>query len=631
MDNSIAWIPVLPLIGFAVNILFGVRLKAASAWIAVAAMAGAFALSVGAFSAVVGGEGPITTKLFSWMVAGRLSVDMGFLVDECSAIMLMVVTFVGSLIHVYSIGYMHGDPRYSRFFAYLNLFAAMMLILVLGDNYLVMFMGWEGVGLCSYLLIGFWFEKPFEGATTREAARKAFVVNRIGDFGFLIAILLVWTTVGTLNFQAVMSQSEAMTGVATAVTLLLLLGATGKSAQIPLFVWLPDAMAGPTPVSALIHAATMVTAGVYMIARNAFLFDIAPISASAVVWIGAGTAFFAATIGLIQNDIKKVLAYSTISQLGYMFIAVGAGAYAFGLFHLVTHAFFKALLFLGAGAVIHALHDEQDITKMGGLRKKLPVVYWTFVIGAAALSGIPFTAGFFSKDGILAMTFASGNYGPWALGVLGAGMTAFYTWRLVFLTFHGEPRSEMAKSGDLHVPGLVMTIPLMILAAGSILTGYVELPFHMSTWFSHLIGESAPLRTGLEHPSASVETILMAISIAMVATGVVLAWKKYGAPSSEAIEATVSKQPAGISKVLWDKWYVDEVYNAAVVRPVVWSAQKCWRIFDDWVIHNGLVVFGGGLLWKSVGFFLSFWQTGKTGSYAFALVVGTAFLVWLVL
>ncbi len=371
---------------------------------------------------------------FRWIAAGSLDVSFAYLLDPLSILMMLVVTGVGFLIHVYSIGYMHGDPGFWRFFAYLNLFIFAMLNLILADNFLLLFLGWEGVGLCSYLLIGFWYDRKFEKGTTGDAAKKAFIVNRIGDFGFLIGMFLIVQTFGTLNFQAVFSQAAGMavgTPVLLIITLALFLGATGKSAQIPLFVWLPDAMAGPTPVSALIHAATMVTAGVYMVARCSILYALAPTTMDVVAIVGAATALFAATIGLVQNDIKKVLAYSTISQLGYMFLGLGVGAFAAGIFHVMTHAFFKALLFLGSGSVIHALHGEQDIRNMGGLKHHLPLTYRTFLVGAIAIAGIPPLAGFFSKDEILWKVFSGGHQVLWFLGLLGAALTAFYMFRLV--------------------------------------------------------------------------------------------------------------------------------------------------------------------------------------------------------
>ncbi|HXG55196.1 MAG TPA: NADH-quinone oxidoreductase subunit L [Vicinamibacterales bacterium] len=444
-------IPLLPFAGFLVNAVFGRRLpKSISGGVACAAMVAAFGVSLASAWSVISHHAPIDQTVFTWITSGDLQIPLAFRLDNLSSLMIFVITGIGSLIHIYSTGYMHeeSDSEYARYFSYLNLFASFMLVLVLGASFPVMFVGWEGVGLCSYLLIGFWFRKT----SAADAGKKAFIVNRIGDFGFILGMLLVFTTFGTLDFQQVAAavstygRETAGIGVLTAATLLLFLGATGKSAQIPLHVWLPDAMEGPTPVSALIHAATMVTAGVYMIGRNAELFSHAPITLAVVAGIGAATALMAGTIGLVQNDIKRVLAYSTVSQLGYMFLAMGVGAYAAGIFHLYTHAFFKALLFLGSGAVIHALAGEQDLRNMGGLKKHLPITYWTFLIGALAISGVPFFSGFFSKDEILWKTYSADwptfHFVLYVIGLITALLTATYMFRLVFMAFHGERRHE---------------------------------------------------------------------------------------------------------------------------------------------------------------------------------------------
>ena len=449
-------IPLLPLAGFVVNASFGRRLsKSLSGGLACAVMIASFAVSSWLVWGLLGAGAPhaIESTVFEWIASGNLHVPFALRLDHLSALMILVVTGIGSLIHIYSTGYMHdeSDGEYARYFSYLNLFASFMLVLVLGASFPVMFVGWEGVGLCSYLLIGFWFRKQ----SAADAGKKAFIVNRIGDFGFVLGMLLIFATFGTLDFQQVAAAADARAiehgtvGVITIATLLLFLGATGKSAQIPLYVWLPDAMEGPTPVSALIHAATMVTAGVYMIGRNAVLFSHAPTTLAVVAGIGAATALMAGTIGLVQNDIKRVLAYSTVSQLGYMFLAMGVGAYAAGIFHLYTHAFFKALLFLGSGAVIHALAGEQDLRNMGGLKKYLPITYWTFLIGALAIAGVPFLSGFFSKDEILYRTFTSTN--PyrlvlWGIGAVTSLLTATYMFRLVFLAFHGERHEAHAPA-----------------------------------------------------------------------------------------------------------------------------------------------------------------------------------------
>jgi NADH-quinone oxidoreductase subunit L len=613
-DVLITLIPSLPLAGFAVNILFGKRLGKASGILATA------------------------TLSLSFLIGIYLTVQMGFLVDRLTLVMVLVVSGVGSLIHLYSIGYMQGDSRYSRFFAYMNLFAAMMLVLVMADNYLAMFLGWEGVGLCSYLLIGFWFEKPFDKGTTGDAARKAFVVNRIGDFGFLLGLFFLWTVMGggsglafssnVLSFTEV--KAAATSGVipaatATIIALLLFLGATGKSAQIPLFVWLPDAMAGPTPVSALIHAATMVTAGVYMIARSSFLFVLSPLAMQVVMWTGALTALFAATMALQQNDIKKILAYSTISQLGYMFMAVGAGAFAMGIFHVMTHAFFKALLFLCAGAVIHALHEEQDITRMGGLKDRLPVVYWTFLAGSLALSGFPFTAGFFSKDAILDMVFIHGSPVVWAIGVFTAGLTAYYTFRMVFLAFHGSYRGSVDHP---HPPAKTMSVPLVGLGALSVVGGYVHIQmFHVFTGFGDWLG-TATNAPPEGHIATSTASLIALAALTAVLAGIFVAWRMFGRDGvdTEAIAA----EPTGFAKVLRNKWYVDEIYDAGLISPLKWiSRTLLWKTIDDGLIHGFLVQVCGGYVWKSVGFLVSFWQTGRVGTYAFGVVLGTLLLMWI--
>ena len=503
----LALIPLLPLAGFLVNAFLGKRLpKSVSGGVACLAMLAAFAVSVSAVLTMRGTpDRAIEQTVFTWITSGDLNVGASFRVDPLSSVMILVITGIGSLIHIYSTAYMHEetDSEYARYFSYLNLFAAFMLVLVLGSNFPMLFVGWEGVGLCSYLLIGFWYKK--QSAT--DAGKKAFIVNRVGDFAFILGSLLIFTHFGSLDFQEVASKAsmlpvETSWGVMSVATLLLFIGATGKSAQIPLYVWLPDAMEGPTPVSALIHAATMVTAGVYMIGRNAVLFTHAPETLQIVAVIGAATALFAGTIGLVQNDIKRVLAYSTVSQLGYMFLAMGVGAFSAGIFHLYTHAFFKALLFLGSGAVIHALHGEQDLRKMGGLRKELPITYWTFLIGTVAIAGVPGLAGFFSKDEILGQTYATGHTTLWVIGILTAMLTATYMFRLVFMAFHGAPRyavagghghdaqshnahddrgqSPVSHKGDsphhLHDAPPAMALALIVLAIGSVLAGYVGVP-----------------------------------------------------------------------------------------------------------------------------------------------------------
>ncbi len=637
----------LPLAGFIINGLLGRRLSALAGpgkrsellagLIGCATVGAGFVIAVATLAEMLGEEPEARMHilyLFNWVTAGSLSASVAFQIDQLSVLMMLIVTGVGFLIHVYSIGYMHGDPGFGRFFAYLNLFIFAMLALVLADNFLLMFLGWEGVGLCSYLLIGFWYDRRFEKGTTADAAKKAFVVNRIGDFGFLIGMFLIFTTFGSLNFVTVFGQASMMSvgaPVVTWITLALFLGATGKSAQIPLFVWLPDAMAGPTPVSALIHAATMVTAGVYMVARCSILYSLAPLTMDVVAVVGACTALMAASIGLVQNDIKKVLAYSTVSQLGYMFLALGVGAFSAGLFHVLTHAFFKALLFLGSGAVIHALHDEQDIRKMGGLKEHLPATYWTFLVGTIAISGIPPFAGFFSKDEILWRAFANGYPVLWALGVIGAGLTAFYMFRLLSLTFSGEKRWEEGKHP--HEAPASMTIPLIILAALSLFGGLVGIPPSLGgrnaieQWLEPVF-ETANMRlpTGA-HGTEFVEYVLMVLSVTVALAGIYIALRWY--LRKRDVPDQLSVRLSGLYKILLNKYYVDEAYEAAVVTPTVKGSEKLlWKGIDvgviDWCVNA---------VARAVAFtsrVVRVVQTGVAQSYAFVFLLGVIAIVgWL--
>ncbi|MEY3194058.1 MAG: NADH-quinone oxidoreductase subunit, partial [Bacteroidota bacterium] len=472
MNALIPLIPFLPFFGFVVNGLFGKKLsKTTVGFIGSGTLLASFLLSVVCFNQVAA-SGPMQHTLYNFFTVDSLRVDFGFLIDQLSVWMMLIVTGVGFLIHVYSIGYMHDDEGFYKFFAYLNLFIFSMLLLVMGDNFLMLFFGWEGVGLCSYLLIGFWYTNKEYG----KAARKAFIMNRIGDLGLLLGIFLIFKIFGSLNYQEVFARISTIpmeAGIATTICILLFIGAMGKSAQIPLYTWLPDAMAGPTPVSALIHAATMVTAGVYLIARCNPIYTLSPEAMHFVAIVGVATCIFAAIIGLRQNDIKKILAYSTVSQLGLMFVALGMGAYTSAIFHVTTHAFFKALLFLGAGSVIHGMGGEQDIRKMGGLRKAMPVTFWVFLIGTFAISGFPFLAGFFSKDEIFAFTYAHGGLGWWALVGFGALLTAIYMCRLLYVTFFGTFRGTHEQAHHLHESPKVMTIPLMVLAVLSVLGGFL--------------------------------------------------------------------------------------------------------------------------------------------------------------
>jgi NADH-quinone oxidoreductase subunit L len=566
--------------------------------------------------------------VYSWIAAGAFRADFTLLLDPLSAVMILVVTGIGSLIHIYSTAYMHDEtpPEYARYFSYLNLFAGFMLLLVLGANFLVMFVGWEGVGLCSYLLIGFWFQKK----SAADAGKKAFIVNRIGDFGFILGVLLLWTAFGSVDFRAVAELVSAYApeetfGRLSLITLLLFVGATGKSAQIPLYVWLPDAMEGPTPVSALIHAATMVTAGVYMIGRNAVLFAHAPETLTVVAVIGAATALMAGTIGLVQNDIKRVLAYSTVSQLGYMFLAMGVGAFGAGIFHLYTHAFFKALLFLGSGAVIHALAGEQDLRRMGGLKNQLPITYWTFLIGALAIAGVPGLAGFFSKDEILFRTFANGHQVLWIVGILTSLLTALYMFRLVFLAFHGAPGTQHQAPGThVHDAPPAMALALVVLAIGSVAAGYIGLP--------HALGGSNRLEQFLsptleahaaegEHGAANegLELALMGVSTLVAAAGISLA--VFFFLRNRAAADRMAHRFAGVHRVLENKYYVDEIYDAAIVQPIqIVSQEGLWKRLDVRVIDgavNGVAETVGGM-----GELLRRLQTGSVRAYAASVFVG---------
>jgi len=573
---------------------------------------------------------------FPWIstytgTSGSFNVNVSYLVDQLSILMTLVVTGVGFIIHVYSIGYMHGDKGFWRFFCYMNLFIFAMLNLVLADNFLLMFFGWEGVGLCSYLLIGFWYEKKFTG----DAAKKAFIVNRIGDFGFILGMLLIFSTFKSLNFNTVFGLSYLMpVGNNTIfwITLLLFIGATGKSAQIPLYVWLPDAMAGPTPVSALIHAATMVTAGVYMVARCSVLYALAPVTLSIVAIIGALTAIFAASIGLVQNDIKKVLAYSTISQLGYMFMAMGVTAFSAGIFHLMTHAFFKALLFLGSGAVIHAMHEEQDIQKMGGLKKYLPATYWTFLIGALAISGIPPLSGFFSKDEILWSAFSKeqGSWFLWLVGVLGALMTAFYMFRLVNLTFEGKERFD-SEHVHPHEAPKTMTIPLVVLAVLSVVGGVVGIP-HVSVIEAWLDPVFEPAKYKLYSGYQSedyLEYIMMLVSVGVAISGIYIARWMY-VKNTEMPEKLKSRFSRAY-KLLLNKYYVDEAYEAVVVKPVMKVSEGIlWKGVDVAII-DGIVNGSGKLVSLLAGAFRKI-QTGVAQFYAVMFMGGVLLIIlWFLL
>jgi NADH-quinone oxidoreductase subunit L len=672
-------IPLLPFAGFVVNAFFGRRLpKSVSGGLACATMLASFAVSLTLAWPFLFGAGdvhPVEQTVYTWLPSGDLQIPFKLRLDQLSTLMILVVTGIGSLIHIYSVGYMHeeSDGEYARYFSYLNLFASFMLVLVLGASFPLMFVGWEGVGLCSYLLIGFWFQKP----SAADAGKKAFIVNRVGDFGFILGMLLIFVTFGSLDFQDVAAAAATRApetlgmGVMTVATLLLFLGATGKSAQIPLHIWLPDAMEGPTPVSALIHAATMVTAGVYMIGRNAVLFSHAPMTLEIVAGIGVATALMAGTIGLVQNDIKRVLAYSTVSQLGYMFLAMGVGAYAAGVFHLYTHAFFKALLFLGSGAVIHALAGEQDIRHMGGLKKYLPITYWTFLIGTLAIAGVPLLSGFFSKDEILYRAFAGTQYHHgsavlWLIGAITSLLTAVYMFRLVFLTFHGERRAapvhdEHAEHDHGHGHGHhgaphdappSMAMPLIVLAIGSVVAGYVGVPhvLHGSNRIERFLepsfevhetvqqGEPAPAAAdtpgvapsptaGEAHEAvedARTEGMLMAVSTGIAFAGLGIAlffWLR----RPDAADA-VARQFGGVYRLLLNKYYVDEIYNAVIVQPIKQlSTVGLWKAADVGLIDG--IVNGVGSSVQGVSSTLRRVQTGSVRTYAASLFFGAALIL----
>ena len=648
---------LLPLVGFVINGL-GAFLwrdnKSIPSVVGPLAIIGAFAVVVANFLAMRGAmpHAPAIVSFWTWMAVGDLTVGVDLQFDQLSVLMMLIVTGVSSVIHVYSIGYMRADPGYSRYFAYLNLFVFFMLILVMGANFPIMFVGWEGVGLCSYLLIGFWYENR----EFASAGKKAFIVNRIGDFGFLVAMFLIFTHFGTLDFVDVFAAApETLVvggGIVTLITLMLFLGATGKSAQIPLYVWLPDAMAGPTPVSALIHAATMVTAGVYMVARSGVLFAMSPLSQAVVAAIGAGTALFAATIATQQYDIKKVLAYSTVSQLGYMFLAVGVGAFTAGVFHLMTHAFFKALLFLGSGAVIHAMHhalhqvqrhdDPNDMRNQGGLKNMMPITWATMWIGTVAIAGIFPFAGFFSKDEII---WSAGSYGYtvlWVVSLLAAVLTAAYMTRLMVLTFHGENRSGADVKPHIREVPAVMWVPLAILAFLSVVGGWLQIP------------EALPVLPAVDALHHWLEPVLEPARLVMVERGFHQAHEAPfgGGEAAWAIISTVvalfvviltfralvhrryrraaeSEVPSGFAGILYNKWYVDELYDRTIIRPLLALWRGCWRIVDAGLIDGTLNTLASGT--RMVGWVGSLFQTGRVAGYMYWFVMGVVLILALLL
>ena len=622
MLSNLWLIPVWPLLGFLINGFFGRRIGKGTVGVIACGSVGlallASLVAVVELLALPHEARRVTQILAPWIGAGNFQADWGLLLDPLSAVMILVVSGVGFLIHVYSIGYMHEDPDYPRFFTYMNLFTFSMLMLVLANNYLLLYVFWEAVGLCSYLLIGFWFEKR----SAADAGKKAFIVNRVGDFGFALGVMLLWTSLGTLQydqvFMAAPRQLVAGGGLVTAITLLLFLGATGKSAQIPLYVWLPDAMEGPTPVSALIHAATMVTAGVYMVARSAPLFELAPLSLTVVAWIGGLTAVFAASIALVQNDIKRIVAYSTISQLGYMFLGCGVGAYAAAIFHLMTHAFFKALLFLGSGSVIHGLSGEQDIRKMGGLRKHMPVTAWTFLIAALANAGIFPLAGFWSKDEILYGAIAGGHAAVWALGAGGAFLTAFYMLRCYYLTFEGPSRVEEKAAHHLHESPPVMTVPLVILAVFAVIVGFVGVPPEHGAYHRFVEPVFAAAKEAAPHAAPVGEVPMAALSLAIALAGVWVATRFY--VRRPEIPARMVERHPEIHRILLNKYYVDELYDALIVEPIHQGSLWLWQKFDTRFIDGS--VNGVGALVRVGSTVLRRVQTGYVMNYVLTFIVG---------
>jgi len=653
-------IPILCLAGAVLNLLLGV-LKARKPLVTFVGVGSVGAATVVAYIALWQylhqPRTVLTEAYFTWIAVPDFTVDAAFRLDPLSAVMVAFVTFVGFLIHVYSIGYMHEetDTGYARYFAYLNLFMFAMLVLVLGANLPIVFIGWEGVGLCSYLLIGYYFTEDWCAA----AGKKAFIVNRIGDLGVLVAMFICLAAFGTLEFEQLFDARLAIDhphaiAIATAVGVLLMVGAMGKSAQIPLYVWLPDAMAGPTPVSALIHAATMVTAGVYLVARCNPFFSLSPTAMLVVALTGGLTAVFAATIGLVQNDIKKVLAYSTVSQLGYMFLGAGVGAFIAGIFHVVTHAFFKACLFLGSGSVIHACGGEQDMRKMGGLKRYMPITYWTFLAATLAIAGIPIFAGFFSKDEILAKVFEAGAtdlnhfgtvyYVLWGLALFGAVLTAFYMFRLFYMTFHGSFRGGEEAEHHLHESPWTMTLPLIVLGALSVVGGFLGFPgqlFHLE--HANKIHEFvAPVivpvheaaHGATEHGghalSLGLEWALVVLSVAVAGIGILLAWQMYF-KDAEWVRARALAERFGLAyRTLLNKYWVDELYDAVIVRPLHRFSVFCWKVIDVVVIDT-IAVNGSAFVVELSGDLLRFLQTGNVRNYALSVALGIlalAVLIW---
>ena len=623
-------IPLLPLASAVILGIFGEWIKDKAHLVAVPAVISSFIFSLFALFDVASGHHS-TFRLYTWLTSGALDIHIGLTIDRLTTVMLLLVTTVSSLVHVYTIGYMHGEPGYARFFSYIALFTFSMLMLVLADNFLQLFVFWEAVGLCSYLLIGHWYERPSACA----AATKAFIVNRVGDFGFLLGLLLVWATFQSLDYSEVFAKAPDAAGltmnvlellggqwevsVLTVICLLLFIGAIGKSAQVPLHVWLPDAMEGPTPISALIHAATMVTAGVFMVARLAPLYNLSPSAMAVVAIIGGLTMVLGATIALTQTDIKRIVAYSTMSQLGYMMMACGLGSYAAGMYHLLTHGAFKALLFLGCGSVIIALHHEQDMRKMGGLKDKLPVTYWTFLIGSFALAGFPLTAGFFSKDDLLVSAWSAGTLGQMLtiLGLVTALMTAFYSFRLVFVTFWGSSRIDHHHAAHIHEPSRTMTVPLIILAVLSIVTGYLGIPGFLEPMFATEGAE------GGHHGGGAV--IIMILATAAGLLGIAGAYYVYVLNPS--LPDRWAQQWQTAYQLSLNKWYVDEAYDRTIVRPTFAAAGELWKRVDVAVIDGAVNGVARAVAWG--GWLLRLIQSGQTQHYALGMALGAVVLMTL--
>ena len=620
MNTNIALVLVLaPFLGFLINVFFGKSLgKTLSGIIGTATVFISFIATAYFFGGIAAKPEGIKISLFDWIQISNFSVDFGFQLDQLSILWLLFVTGIGSLIHLYSISYMHDDENMHKFFAYLNLFIFFMIMLVIGSNLLVLFIGWEGVGLCSYLLIGFWYKNQ----EYNDAAKKAFIMNRIGDLGLLVGIFIIGNLFSTLDYDslktAITSATSLDSNLLSIAAFALFIGACGKSAQIPLYTWLPDAMAGPTPVSALIHAATMVTAGIFMITRLNFIFDLTPYVQTIIAIVGAVTALVAATIGLVQNDIKKVLAYSTVSQLGLMFLALGLGAYEVAVFHVITHAFFKACLFLGSGSVIHALHGEQDMRNMGGLKKAMPVTFITMLIASLAISGVPLFSGFFSKDEILLVAFHQ-NIPLWVVASIASIMTAFYMFRLMFLTFYKEFRGTAEQKNHLHESPALITAPLVILAILATIGGVISLPGN--SWLNEYLTPILPKLATVEHHLGTTEYILMAIAVIGGFVGIGLAYAKY---IKKSVVPVADAEISGFSKVLYSKYYVDEFYDSLFVKPL----NVLSRFFRD-TVETGLssVVFGFGKVTNELSYQGKKIQTGSIGIYLFAFVLGLCAII----